>query len=281
MLGCRAVYPDGWKAVTFKPLGRMYDDGIDPDAPFEDDVWELYHVAEDLTECVNLADERPEKLAELVDLWWDEARRYQVLPLDNRPVAALLAPRREWGDNARYVFRPDSSPVPEHVTVNVRNRDHVVTARVEIPDGEPASGVLLSMGTRLGGWSLHLIDGKLRYVHSWLGKERYAVTADTVVPAGPHELQLQFASRGDFSGTATLLCDGTVVGKGDIPRTTPVRYSITGAGLSCGWEQGPAIGDGYTAPFRFTGTIHEVTVDVSGEGHRDPEAEFEAIMAEQ
>jgi arylsulfatase len=281
MLGSRAIYHDGWKAVTFKPLGAMYDDGIDPDAPFEDDVWELYHVAEDLTECVNLADEHPEKLAELVDRWWEEARKYQVLPLDNRPVAALIAPRREWGDNPRYVFRPDSAPVPEHVTVNVRNRDHTVTARVEIPEGGPASGVLLAMGTRLGGWSLHLVDGKLRYVHSWLGKERYAVTSDTVVPAGAHELQFRFASRGDFSGTGTLRCDGTVVGEGDIPHTTPVRYSITGAGLTCGWEQGPAIGDGYTAPFRFTGTIHDVTVDVSGVGHRDPEAEFEAIMAEQ
>jgi arylsulfatase len=281
MLGSRGIYHDGWKAVTFKPLGAMYDDGIDPDAPFEDDVWELYHVAEDLTETVDLAAEHPEKLAELVDLWWEEARKYDVLPLDNRPVAALLAPRRVWGDRPRYVFHPGGAPIPENVTVNVRNRDHVISARVDVPEGAPPAGVLLAIGTRLGGWSLHLLDARLRYVHSWLGKERYALESSATVEPGAHELRFEFSSRGDFSGTGRLLVDGAVVGEGDIPATTPVRYSITGAGLTCGWEQGPAIGDGYTAPFRFTGTIHDVTVDVSGEGHRDPDAEFEAIMAEQ
>jgi arylsulfatase len=281
MLGSRGIYHDGWKAVTFKPLGAMYDDGIDPDAPFEDDVWELYHVAEDLTETVDLAAEHPDKLTEMVDLWWEEARKYDVLPLDNRPVAALLAPRRVWGDRSQYVFHPGGAPIPENVTVNVRNRDHTITARVDVPEGARPSGVLLAMGTRLGGWSLHLVDGKLRYVHSWLGKERYAVESTAVVGPGEHELRFEFSSRGDFSGAGRLLVDGTVVGEGDIPATTPVRYSITGAGLTCGWEQGPAVGDGYTAPFRFTATIHDVTVDVSGEGHRDPGAEFEAIMAEQ
>jgi arylsulfatase len=281
MLGSRGIYHDGWKAVTFKPLGAMYDDGIDPDAPFEDDVWELYHVAEDLTECVDLAAEHPEKLAELVDLWWEEARRYDVLPLDNRPIAALLAPRRVWDAHDRYVFRPGGAPIPENVTVNVRNRDHTITASVEIPEGGAASGTLLAMGNRLGGWSLHLLDGRLRYVHSFLGKEQYSVESDAVVPAGAHELGFAFSSRGDFSGTGRLTVDGEPVGEGDIPRTTPVRYSITGAGLTCGWEQGPTVGDGYAAPSRFTGTIHRVAVDVSGAGHRDPEGEFAAIMAEQ
>ena len=102
MLGSRGIYHDGWKAVTFKPLGPMYNDGLDPDAPFEDDVWELYHVAEDFSECHDLAAEEPERLAELVALWWDEARKYQVLPLDNRPIAALLDPRKPF-DDARPV----------------------------------------------------------------------------------------------------------------------------------------------------------------------------------
>jgi arylsulfatase len=259
----------------------MYDDGIDPDAPFDEDVWELYHVAEDLTECHDLAAEQPERLAELVDLWWMEARKYDVLPLDNRPVAALLAPRRVWDAHDRYVFRPGGAPIPENVTVNVRNRDHSITAVVDVPDSGPASGVLLAMGNRLGGWSLHVVDGRLRYVHSWLGRRQYAVESDRVIEPGRHELRFEFASRGDFSGAGRLLVDGEVVGEGDIPHTTPVRYSITGAGLTCGWEQGPPIGDGYAAPSTFTGTIHRVVVDVTGTGHRDPEAEFEAIMAEQ
>ena len=281
MLGSRGLYHEGWKAVTFKPLGQMYGDGIDPDAPFEDDVWELYHVAEDFSECHDLAAEEPERLAEMVDRWWDEARRYQVLPLDNRPIAALLAPRRPFDDRARYVFWPHGAPIPENVTVNVRNRNHTITAEVVVPEGVVPEGVLLTMGTVLGGWSLHVVDGMLRYVHNFVGKERYTVTSDTVVPPGRHELQLAFESRGDFSGVGRLLVDGAVVGEGEIATTTPVRYSISGAGLTCGWEQGPPVGEGYAAPFRFTGTLHRVVVEVDGEGHRDPEAEFEAIMSEQ
>ncbi|MGZ4804405.1 MAG: arylsulfatase, partial [Acidimicrobiia bacterium] len=147
MLGSRGIYHDGWKAVTFKPLGPMYNDGLDPDAPFEDDVWELYHVAEDFSECDDLAAQEPERLAALVDLWWEEARKYQVLPLDNRPIAALLHPRRPFDDRDRYVFWPYGAPIPENVTVNVRNRNHTITAEVELPEVGTAEGVLLAMGT--------------------------------------------------------------------------------------------------------------------------------------
>ncbi|MGZ4735929.1 MAG: arylsulfatase [Acidimicrobiia bacterium] len=281
MLGSRGIYHDGWKAVTFKPLGPMYNDGLDPDAPFEDDVWELYHVAEDFSECDDLAAQEPERLAALVDLWWEEARKYQVLPLDNRPIAALLHPRRPFDDRDRYVFWPYGAPIPENVTVNVRNRNHTITAEVELPEVGTAEGVLLAMGTVLGGWSLHLVGGCLQYVHNFVGKERYTVTSEVVVPPGAHELGFSFTSRGDFSGVGRLLLDGATVGEGEIATTTPVRYSISGAGLTCGWEQGPPVGEGYTAPFRFTGTLRRVVVEVDGAGHRDPEAEFEAIMAEQ
>ena len=86
----------------------------------------------------------------------------------------------------------------------------------------------------------------------------------------------------EHAGTATLSCDGEVVGEGDIPRFTPASYNGTGAGLSCGYELGPAIGDSYEAPFRFTGgTLHHVVVDVSDSVVTDPRARFEAIMAEQ
>lgn len=281
MLGSRGIYHDGWKAVTFKPLGAMYDDGLDPDAPFEDDVWELYHVASDFSECNDLAEQEPERLAELVDLWWEQARRYQVLPLDNRPIAALLAPRRPFDSRDRYVFYPLGAPIPENVTVNVRNRNHTITAEVDLPEGAPAEGVLLAMGTTLGGWSLHLVDGRMQYVHNFVGKERFTVTSDAVVAPGAHELAFSFHSNGDFSGVGRLLVDGRIVGEGPIATTTPVRYSISGAGLTCGWEQGPPVGEGYDAPFGFTGTLRRVVVEVDGVGHRDPEAEFEAIMAEQ
>ena len=282
MFGSRGLYHDGWKAVTFKPLGPMYDDGLDPNAPFEDDVWELYRVADDLSECNDVAARHPDVLAKLVALWWEEAERFNVLPLDNRPIAALLAPRRPFTNHPRYVFWPGESIVPETVTVNVRNRSHVVVADVEVPDGSSAlEGVLLAMGTTLGGWSFHVLDGRLRYAHNYVGKFCAVVESDEVVAPGPHQLAMSFFTSGDFKATAKLLVDGRVVGEGLIEHLTPVRHSITGGGVTCGWEQGPSVGPGYTAPFPFTGTLRRVVVDVSGEPYRDPEAEFEAIMSEQ
>jgi hypothetical protein len=281
MLGSRGVYHEGWKAVTFKPLGRMYDDGLDPDAPFDDDVWELYHVATDLTECDDLAATHVEKLAELVDVWWTEARRFQVLPLDNRPVAALLAPRRPFDTRARYVFWPGGALVPETVTVNVRDRTHSMVATVEVASESPPEGVLLAMGNALGGWSFHVHRGCLRYVNNYLGKERHVVESDVPLTSGPHELAFSFTSAGGFRGTGRLLVDGRIVGEAEIPHVTPVRYSITGGGITCGWEQGPPVGTDYEAPFAFTGTVRRVVVEVDGQPHRDENAEFEAIMSEQ
>jgi arylsulfatase len=281
MFGSRGLYHDGWKAVTFKPLGPLYDDGLDPNAPFEDDVWELYRVAEDVSECTDVSAEHPDVLEKLIALWWEEAERYNVLPLDNRPIAALLAPRRPFPNHARYVYWPGGSIVPEGVTVNVRNRSHVVVADVDVPHGAPPEGVLLAMGTTLGGWSFHVLDGRLRYAHNYVGKVCAVIESDEVVAPGAHQLAMSFFTAGDFKATAKLLIDGRVVGEGLVERLTPVRHSLTGGGITCGWEQGPAVGPGYTAPFAFTGTLRRVVVDVSGEPYRDPEAEFEAIMSEQ
>jgi arylsulfatase len=282
MLGSRGIYHDGWKAVTFKPLGQMYDDGLDPDAPFEDDVWELYRVADDLSECNDLAAQHPDVLEKLVALWWEEAERFNVLPLDNNPVRALISPRRPFADFPHYVFWPGEFIVPETVTVNVRNRSHVITADVEVAESaSPLEGVLLAMGTRLGGWSFHVLDGRLRYAHNYVGKSCSVVESDEVITPGRHHLTLAFSTPGDLKATAQLLVDGRVVGDGAIERLTPVRHSITGGGITCGWEQGPSVGPGYDAPFRFTGMLRRAVVDVSGEPYRDLEAEFEAIMSEQ
>ena len=282
MLGSRGIYHEGWKAVTFKPLGPMYDDGLDPDAPFEDDVWELYRVADDLTETNDLASEHPDVLEDLVARWWNEAERYKVLPLDNRPLAALLTPRHTVPDHPRYVFWPGGSIVPETMAVNVRNRSHVIVAEVGgASDGAPMEGVLLAMGTALGGWSFHVLDGRLRYVHNYVGKQCAVIESDERVPEDVRQLAVSFTAPGDFTGSAQLLIDGRVVGEGPVERLTPVRHSLTGGGITCGWEQGPAVGPGYVAPFAFTGGLRRVTVDVSGEPYRDPEAEFESIMSEQ
>src|SRR5581483_9172990 len=282
MLGSRAVYHDGWKAVTFKPLGRMYSDDDDPEVPFDQDRWELYHVATDFSECHDLAEQEPERLDDLVRRWWEEARRHRVLPLDNRPLAALMHPRPSPArERTTYVLRPMGAPVPETVAPKLHNRSHVVHAEIEVPVGVVPNGVLAAQGSVLGGWTLYLLDGRPHYVHNLAGKERHRVPSDVAVSDGAHHVGLEFVSNGDFTGTGRLYLDGDLVGEAPIPRFTLARFSITGAGLTCGYEGGPAVSDDYEAPFRANVTIRRVTIDVSGTPYLDVEAEFAAIMAEQ
>jgi arylsulfatase len=282
MLGSRALYHDGWKAVTFKPLGALYDDGLDPDAPFDQDRWELYHVAEDFSESHDLAATEPDRLQHLIDLWWREARAHQVLPLDNRPLAALLDPRpRRSASRSRATYHPGGAPVPESVAVNVRNRSHTISVDVTFDPGVVPGGVLLAQGSVLGGWTLYLADGRLCYEHNVGGKVSYRVAAERLVPPGGHRLGFEFVRTGDFAGRGRLHLDDELVGEADLPFTTPARFSITGSGLTCGYEVGPAVSAAYTAPFRCNGTIGRAVVDVSGVPYRDVVAELAAILAEQ
>ena len=284
MFGSRAIYHDGWKAVTFKPIAPLYDDGLSANAPFSEDRWELYHVTVDRSEIHDVADREPERLAELVDLWWQEARRNQVLPLDNRVLHAINNPKPDWRP-PRLVTTlfPGTSPVPESVAPNVKNRGHRIDVDVTVPGDAagPAEGVLLAQGSVLGGFSFHLLGGRLRYVHNLYGKELHVVEAPEPVPAGRHVLSYRFDRHEDSGGDASLLVDGAVVAEGRIPRFTPAAFNGTNAGLTCGYELGPAVGDGYQAPFRCTATIRTATVTLDEHAPVNPLVEFERIMAEQ
>ena len=281
MFGSRALYHDGWKAVTFHPVGPLYDDQ-NPNAPFDDDVWELYHVAEDLSESRDLAGDRPELLRRLIDLWWDEAERNGVLPLDNRVLWALVHPKPDHRA-PRQVFRyfPGAAQVPESVAVNVRNRSHALIVDLTIPDSGPTDGVLLAMGSALGGWSLHILHGRPHYVHNLYGKERHTISAAAALTPGEHRIEYAFTKDEGLGGTGVLTCDGQQVGRGVIPWFTPSGFNGVGAGLTCGYEWGPAVGPGYTAPFPFPGTIRRAWAETRGPVVRDPLAEIEAILSEQ
>jgi len=279
MFGSRAIYHRGWKAVTFHPVGPLYDDQ-NPNAPFDEDAWELYHVASDLSETRDLAAAQPARLAELVELWWQEARRNQVLPLDNRPLWALLHPKPDRRrPRSEFRYTQGGAPVPESVAVNVRNRSHLLV--VDMLVGAESDGVLLALGSVLGGWSLHVLHGRPRYVHNLYGKERHVVAADSVLGPGEHRVEYEFTKDSGLGGTGVLRCDGREVGRGVIPRFTPSGFTGTGVGLTCGYEWGPAVGEGYTAPFPFPGLIRRAVVRTTGPVVRDPLAELEAILAEQ
>jgi arylsulfatase len=280
MFGCRALYHEGWKAVAYHPI-QSDNPGLDRAA------WELYDLRADPSECHDLAAERPDRLRALIERWWIEAARHQVLPLDNRPFSDLVMgrppavpPRR------RYVYRPGRAPVPETVAVNVKNRPHTISAHVEVDGRGPVAGVLAVQGSVLGGWSFHLLaDGRLCYVHNLAGWRAYRVEAAVGERLGPgaHVLSFRFLPGTDgATHRGLLLVDGEEVAAGPIDRATWARFSLTGAGLTVGWARdfSPADGD-YRGPFRFTGTLDRVEIDVEGEGFIDAEAEAADVLRAQ
>jgi len=275
MLGCRALYQDGWKAVTYHEI-QSEDPGLDK-AP-----WELYDLRSDPSECHDLADAEPGRLAAMIEQWWTEAERNNVLPVDNRPFSEMVFERASSvRERPRYRYWPGRAPVAESVAVNVRSRAHVITAHVTIPHGlAPIEGVLAVQGSVLGGWSFHLLaDGRLVYVHNLAGWRIYRVEAsvgDRLTP-GEHTLSMRFEAP-----TVELLVDGEVIGGGEVKRTVWSRFSLTGAGLTAGWSPdfSPADTD-YRGRFEFTGTLHHVDIDVAGSAVDDPEIAAEEAIARQ
>ena len=276
---------EGWKAVTYHPVGPLYDDGLSPNAPFDEDVWELYHVAEDLSETSDLAAEQPERVAEMVELWWHEAERNQVLPLDNRVLWVITNPKpHRRRQRSRFRYFPGGAQVPESVAVNVRNRSHAITVTVEVARrGRPRAVSSWPSARALGG----LVAPPARRPAPLRPQPlRQATLRDRVrrrrSGPGRHTLGFRFEKDDERGrGARSLVVDGTVVAEGVIRRFTPAAFNGVGVGLTCGYEWGPAVGDGYDAPFAFNGTITRAVVEATGPVVRDPLAEIAAIMSEQ
>lgn len=266
MFGCRGIYHEGWKAVTYHEI-QADEPGLDEAA------WELYDVRSDPSEVHDLAEEQPEKLAELIDLWWAEAEKHHVLPVDNRPFSEFVLERpHPVPPRPRYVYRPFRAQVPEAMAVNVKNRPHTLSASVDVPD-QGAEGILLAQGSYLGGWAFYVLDGKLRYAHNLSNREVHHVTSDAPLAPGSHTVEFRYGRDPERPKLGQLLVDGDVVGEAEIPVFTWNRFSLTGAGLTCGYGLAPAVTDDFEAPFRFTGGLEQVVVDVDGEPVVDPIAE--------
>ncbi len=272
-MGCRAIYHDGWKAVTYHALASaQYDGASDPFLPFDQDRWELYHVAEDFSECHDLADGQPDKLREMIDRWWSEAGRFDVLPLNNATVPMSIRMGLEAARD-RYVYYPGAAPVPAELAVNVKDRPHVMVTTVEVPEGG-VEGVVLAHGGRFGGYSLHVIGSRLTYSYRHVDGRSFVVTAPEPLTPGAHTLGFEFRRTDWMAGTAVLFVDGEEVAHGAVPDTIPFQYALTGEGLCCGYDEASAVGD-YDAPFPFTGRLGPVVVSVQGEPVYDLAREVE------
>ncbi|MFE3996640.1 arylsulfatase [Streptomyces goshikiensis] len=283
MLGTRGIWHQGWKAVTTHPAISGWSD-------FHKDTWELYHTDTDRAELTDLARREPERLQQLIGLWFYEAGVNQAFPLDDRSALEILStPRPELTPaRNRYVYRPGGSEVPESVAVNIRNRSYSIGALVDLP-GPGASGVLFSHGGRFGGHALYVKGGRLTYAYNFLGSEEQRITASEPLPTGEKLiLAASFAKDGEISpgvatGILSLHHGDEKVGEGRI-RTQPGRFTLAGEGLNVGKDSGDAVTADYpgTAPWPFTGgTLHRVAVDVSGNPYIDLEREAEAMLARE
>jgi arylsulfatase A-like enzyme len=279
MLGNRAIWRNGWKAVTYH--GRLPWENKSRWS-FDEDKWELYNVEEDFSECKDLADKHPEKLRQLVELWWAEAGKYNVLPLDDR-FAERQALRDEISKEKKsYTFYPGTVRVPENSAPHFKNRSYSINAEVEIPKAG-AEGPICAIGGIGSGWSLYIKDKKLVYCYNYLGKYYYLNSTDHV-PTGKVKLGFEFEKTGKekfgAGGIARLYINGNKAGELKIPRTVRFVYSM-GESFDIGRDSGTAVTPEYKHHAEFTGTIKKVVIDLAGEKHIDSEAEARMFLVEE
>jgi arylsulfatase A-like enzyme len=276
MLGARAIYHDGWKAVVFHPMPFLAYDGSDPNAPFDDDPWELFHVADDFSETRNLAAAEPAKLRAMVDLWWSEAEKYHVLPLNNRAG---------WGGDPRhrrrerYEYQAGVAGLPEQVAPNLRNRPWRIVADLDVPTGT-AAGAIVSQGGNAGGYLLYVDGGRVHYAYNFLGMATTTVVADRPLAPGPVQVAATFTPTGHHRGEVELFHGDTRVGRGTVERMAPVTFGMTG--FDVGRQRGTPVVEGLDGRFELPpGMLRRVVVEVSGRAETDGAAQQRAGLAAQ
>lgn len=266
MLGTRGVWADGWHAsAVHAPTPSGW-------GRFDEDHWELYHLSQDRNQLNDLAATHPEKLAELIALWDELARRYNGYPLDDRSSEEILAVERPnvTGLTDTLVLYPGGAPVSEHGGgPELPHRSFTITADLHVGDPGTAQGVIYSLGARFGGHALFLREGRFRYVYNWLGEQEQELVADAAVTAGHHVIEVRYEIDGFVGvvphGVATLTVDGEVAAQQRI-RTQPGYFSLSGEGSTVGREVGQPVSSSYTPPFAFTGgSIDHVVVRLIGD----------------
>ena len=267
MFGNRALYYDGWIACCRH--GRLPWVNVGS-ANFDEDKWELYHVAEDFSEAEDLSKKFPEKLRELQDLFMAECAKYNVLPLDDRFIEradVTLRPSYFYG-RKNSTFYPGMTRLPEGSAPKTHNISHTITAKVEIPENG-AEGVIICLGGDTGGWSLYIKDDHLVYHYNWFDMARYEVVSNKSVPRGEVLLKLEFINETKIPGgsaTVQLYFNNEKVGEAKIEKQVRGRFGVES--LDIGMDTLSPVSNAYRdkLPFAFTGKIDFVKIDFEDDG---------------
>lgn len=272
IFGNRAIYHDGWFAGTVHKAPWEPK----PRATLDKDAWELYETRNDFSLTNDLAQKNPEKLKEMQELFMREGAKYNVLPIDDRGIERLIPqiagrPDLMAGRTSLTVYE-GMIGMSENVFMNMKNRSHTITADVEIPKGG-AKGVILSQAGRFGGWSLYMKDGKPTYTYNFLGLKRSTIAAVNPVPAGKATIRFEFAYDGGGlgkGGIGTIFVNGKQVARGRIDRTQANAFSGD-EGVDVGQDGETPVVETYgiSEPYKFTGKIAKITVNVKEMGKAD------------
>ena len=283
----RGIYHEGWTAVTRHSTPWVMTSEL---PALESDIWELYDPA-DWSQTHDRAAELPEKLVELQRQWLDEARKYNVLPLDDRRVERFspeLAGRPTLVKGKSQLLFGGMGRLTENTLVNIKNKSHAVTAEVVVPD-EGAEGVIIAQGGAYAGWSLYAKGGTPTYCYNLFGLQRFKVEGTAPIPTGTHQVRMEFAYDGGGlakGGTVRLYVDGGRVGEGRVEGTVPMVFSADET-TDIGSDTASPVSDDYSsATSHFTGTVQWVQIDL-GEDAEDadhlitPEERLRVAMARQ
>ncbi|MXO60686.1 sulfatase-like hydrolase/transferase [Altererythrobacter salegens] len=283
MLGNRALYHDGWVAGARHGKLPWQTAGSNPD--FDADVWELYNIEDDFSQAVDLAEKEPQRLRQLQDLFWAEAAKYNVLPLDDRFVERAdvnLKPNYLRG-KTQFVYLPVTTRIPEPSSPPTKNVNHTIAVECEVPEGG-GEGVLVCCGGEAGGYSLFMKDGKLFWEHNWFDTERYRVESKNKIPAGHCVLSVHVEcdKEGEFAtgGTASLRVGEDVVGEGKFDKQVGARFTV-GESFDVGCDLITPVSELYESPAAFNGKIARVMVDVSDTSVDDLAHQVRIAMATQ
>jgi len=260
LTGSRAIYHEGWWAGT-----RHGQDGVTAvkeNVPFDQDVWELYDMRSDFGHATDLAARNPEKLKELQALFDTEARKYNVYPMVNNIFELLAIERPTLVTGRKAVYGPGTVRLVEDAVIDIKNKSFSIDAEVDNPGN--AEGMLVTLGGETGGFALMVQKSKPTFIYSYIGLEHYTITASVPLPKGKSTVRFDFVYDGGGAGkggTGTISIDGKKVGEGRLARTVPVYFS-TDDTFDVGEDWGTPVSPTYELPFKFTGDLQRVTVEV-------------------